>query len=198
MKRQSVLIIGDSYVEGVGAKKNNGWAFLLKDKMSKYLFEISGTGGDHTEKILSRFPGKEYNIYIIQTGTNDSRFRPSKNEEEIPVQKFKNNLLEIINKIHAINSNAKIMFVGLLFVKEEKTSPYKPDKYYKNVIIRKYDKIIENFANEHKIMYVSLREMLKNKESVYDGLHPSENGHIKISQLVANKLKILAKQNNKT
>jgi len=47
-------------------------------------------------------------------------------------------------------------------------------------------------------MYVSLREMLKNKESVYDGLHPSENGHIKISQLVANKLKILAKQNNKT
>lgn len=194
MKKKSILIIGDSYVEGVGAKKNEGWAFLLRNKMPKHIFEISGIGGDHTEKILNRFPEKKYDIYIIQTGTNDSRFRPSRNEEEVPIDKFKNNLLRIINKIYIINNNAKIMLIGLLFVKEEKTSPYKPDKYYKNFIIRKYDNKLIDFAQENNITYVSLGKMLQNKDSVHDGLHPSENGHVMISQIVAKELKMLTKR----
>ena len=189
MGKNRVLIIGDSYVEGVGAKKNKGWAFLLKEKFPNYDFTISGIGGDHTGKLLSRFPSKRHDIYIIQTGTNDSRFRPSIKEEEVPIKQFDNNLLEVLEKIHAVNKHAKIMLIGLLFVNENQTSPYKADKYYKNYNIRKYDQCLKEFSIKYSIRYVSLGMMLKNKDSVLDGLHPSEKGHVIISQIVAEEFK---------
>lgn len=193
MEKNSVLIIGDSYVEGVGAKENEGWAFLLKRKYPNCNFTISGRGGDHTEKLLYRFPSKRYDIYIIQIGTNDSRYRPSRDEEEVPINHFQTNLSRLLKKIYVDNKNAKIMIVGLLFVNEEKTSPYKKDKYYKNRNIRKYDRYLKEFSKKDNIIYVSLDKMLKRKNSVLDGLHPSENGHVMISEIVAEKFNDLVK-----
>jgi len=51
---KDILIIGDSFVEGVGAQDKNGWAQMLSAQYTSHI-TISGVGGD-TIKTLSRLP----------------------------------------------------------------------------------------------------------------------------------------------
>lgn len=187
MKPKNILIIGDSFVEGVGAPSEKGWAYLLADKFPDHKFSISGLGGDTTEKILVRMPSDFYDYFFFQVGTNDSRYRPSKKGTEIAEKKFKKNLKKILS---GIKGESKAFFVGLLFVDERKTSPYKEDKVYSNVTLRRYDNLIKEFCESNeKAEYISLQEMLDNEDYLWDGVHPSERGHKEIATIVSSALR---------
>jgi len=182
------LVIGDSFVEGVGAPVNKGWAYLLKENLQQDSVDVSGEGGDTTEKIIRRFPHVPYERYIVQIGTNDSRYRPSLKTSEIPEKKFRDNLSRIIKIINNANQEAKVIFVGLLFVDEIKTIPYKEDKVYKNTLLRQYDKYIAELCESSGFKYVSLESMLGELSFLSDGVHPSEKGHREIFKLVKQSL----------
>ncbi len=80
------LIIGDSFVEGVGAPQGKGWAAWLARKLEPWVCEVAGEGGDNTGDLIARWPTQSYDTYVVQVGTNDSRFRPSLKGPQVPIR----------------------------------------------------------------------------------------------------------------
>lgn len=181
---KKTLIIGDSFVEGVGAPVNKGWASLFKEYLCDDEVVVSGEGGDTTQKLVQRFPSIFYNNYIVQIGTNDSRYRPSIKACEVSPNEFKQNLAKITRRIKNMNQTANVTFVGLLFVDEVKTVPYKEDKIYKNTLLRQYDNYLSEFCASSSFTFITLESMFGKLEFLSDGLHPSESGHKEIFNLV--------------
>lgn len=194
-KARRILVIGDSFVEGVGGKNTSGWAHAVAAKLSGHVVEISGEGGDDTVKLLARWPKGVYNIVIIQIGTNDSRFRPSRGGPEVAPDKFKANLKKILDASKKINNASYIIVVGLFFVDEALTVPYKEDKVYKNVSIRRYDDIIKKVAKKKGTIYIAISDIATDASLLYDGLHPSDRGHALISARVQDVMERLLQGN---
>ena len=176
-----ILLIGDSFVEGVGGKNSDGWAQHIKEKLNDYDVVVSGEGGDNTEKIIERWPKNPFDLVVVQVGTNDSRFRPSKGGHEIKPSQFTKNISKIIKLAKTKNRASSVILVGLLFVDEGLTVPYKEDKVYQNDGITKYDRLILEAAQKFGADYVSLNAIPTKSEFLSDGLHPSPEAHIKIS-----------------
>jgi lysophospholipase L1-like esterase len=87
-----------------------------------------------------------------------------------------------------LDGGAKAFFVGLLFVDEDRTVPYKEDKIYKKFSIEQYDRVIENECSKSGATYISLRDVPKDRQYLFDGLHPSQKGHEEIAKRVLNAL----------
>ena len=94
-----ILIIGNSFVEGVGADGKNGWAQILSTQYKSNM-TISGVGGDTIKKILARFPkilDKKHQLVILEVGINDSRYRPSLKSREVELTEFLRGLNKFYN-----------------------------------------------------------------------------------------------------
>jgi lysophospholipase L1-like esterase len=188
-RTKRILIIGDSFVEGVGGVDSCGWAHEIQRSFPDFEFVVSGEGGDNTVKLLTRWPKSKFNIIVVQIGTNDSRFRPSISDHEITPGRFSSNLSKIIGKARRRNSAKSVLLVGLFFVDEGLTVPYKEDKIYQNDSIKKYDSLIERAASSNSAKFVSLSSVERNNSLLADGLHPSPDGHAQIATLVSKSLR---------
>lgn len=193
-----ILIFGDSITYGAGDKEG-GWVqrlrrFLdektLSDENYFSVYNL-GIGADNTEDLLQRFKPEtkhrlkeeEKTVFIFAIGINDSQFVHSKNSLRVLPEKFKDNLLVLIN--NAKRFSPKIIFVGLTPVDESKTTlvSWNTDKSYKNEYIKKYDNIIKKVCEENKINHVRVFDKLKVAD-FEDGLHPNSAGHQKIFEIV--------------
>ncbi|MEL6643318.1 MAG: GDSL-type esterase/lipase family protein [Pseudomonadota bacterium] len=181
-----VLIIGDSFVEGVGATGKQGWAQLLRDARDDDAeFTLSGIGGDTIAKILNRqseFFGNSYSKVVLEVGLNDSRYRPSREENEIPISNFGAGVGRFIELWRSNGSN--VLLIGLTRVDETKTVPYKQDKVYRNALIDIYDKCLAEVAISHGARYLPVPKLNDTAEALDDGLHPSDIGHKRIRSAV--------------
>ena len=184
------LIIGDSFVEGVGGTNTRGWAHKVSKFLNGYSVKLSGAGGDNVDDLIERWPNEIFNLYIIQVGTNDSRFRPSMSSHEVSESAFRDGLKKIFNLVRSGNIDAIMIFVGLFFADEAKTVPYKEDKIYNNISLKKFDELIESFCASSGASYISLDEINRDLSLLSDGIHPSPEGHSKIANIVVNNLKL--------
>lgn len=182
------LFIGDSFVEGVGAPAGRGWAHLVAENLSPAVSTIAGQGGDTTVHLLNRWPRTPYGNYYVQVGTNDSRYRPSLKGAEVSIRSFERNLRQIV-RLARRNSGARITFVGLLFVDETRSVPFKPDKIYTNDLIRSYDSVVRKVCSAERCGYITLDSIPRGNTFLADGVHPSEECHLRISQLVLDNIR---------
>ena len=182
-----ILIVGDSFVEGVGAENKYGWAQQFKDSMRDHDTVVSGMGGDNIHKILGRLQSfsDNFDLVILEVGINDSRYRQSKKGNEVALDKFANALREFIRFFRARNRNAAIIILGLTRVNERFTNPYKEDKHYLNSHIEKYDAMIGEVCDNEGVDYVPLPKLLTHEGLLADGIHPSAAGHKLIFQRVS-------------
>lgn len=173
------LIIGDSFVEGVDAAGKYGWAQQFKDHFVAHDVVISGIGGDNIEKILKRLNPYQnrFDCVLLEVGVNDSRYRPSKDGNEIEMSKFADDLIKFIRYFRTLNSNVFIGILGLTRVDEKQTAPYKEDKYYLNKNIIEYDKLIEDVCKKEKVVHLPVPTLLDSDGLLSDGIHPSTKGH---------------------
>ena len=189
----SICIFGDSTAWGAWDTEKGGWVNRLwlytgeKTDGECEIYNLS-ISGETTETILERFESeakiREADAIIFQSGGNDSYLKGKGGPNQIPIDQFRKNLEEIIEKAKNITPN--IIFIGFKNVDESKTMPVSwKDIYYVNAEIKKYDEVMRSVCKENKILYLDIFGLLKN-EDFEDGLHPNITGHKKMFEKVKN------------
>jgi lysophospholipase L1-like esterase len=182
---ERILIAGNSFVEGVGAVEA-GWAHQVALSAVDATVAISGEGGSNTRDLLRRAPilaDRPLDLVLIEIGLNDSRWRPSLNDHEVPLPKFKVNLNSLHSYFRASGA-AVVTFLGLTQVDEALADPYKEDKHYRNPDIKQYDEAIQDVAEDLGAGYIGVPSLRDEPGLLFDGVHPSQRGHDQIAQAV--------------
>jgi lysophospholipase L1-like esterase len=195
----TILIFGGSTTYGK-CDPDGGWAGRLRkyiDQNAKNIDSNSifnlGISGDTTEDVLRRFEFEtkhrikedEEPIFIFSIGINDTQFLHDKQDTRISPDKFRKNLMNLIQMARKFSS--KIVFLGFQPVDESRTDPWKPNKSYKMEYLEKYDKILKEVCKETGTHFIDILPTLRQgdyKSILYDGLHPTSEGHKKIFELV--------------
>ncbi|MEK7096034.1 MAG: GDSL-type esterase/lipase family protein [Patescibacteria group bacterium] len=201
-----VLVFGGSSTLGFWATEG-GWVLRLRkhydtlqitnfSKDQPTIFNL-GISGDSTADLLDRFDNetqvrfREELAFIIDIGANDSAIQDGKERSNIDI--YHKELRELIDKVRKFSD--KILFVGLAPCDEELTIPvaWKKDLHYTNQRIFMFEKVMREVCSEGKIPYVAVFETFKKRlekgEDLFtDGLHPNDEGHELIFQLVRPRL----------
>jgi lysophospholipase L1-like esterase len=212
-----VLVFGASVTQGFWDTEG-GWTARLrrnydelqvkdwsKDQPTVFNLGISGDGTVEllkrieNETVARKWPGEEF-TFIISIGINDSFIR-SNGKENISAQQYRENLSKIAEITKKYSS--KIILLGLQHCDEERTTPVSwTDISYTNERILLFDKEIQDIASEHNLTYVPIFNELKKhhdggQDLYQDGLHPNNQGHQLIFELVRPELdKLLARDAN--
>jgi lysophospholipase L1-like esterase len=193
MKDINICIFGASITWGAYDAEKGGWVdrlklwFFVQDENNYAEVYNLGVPGATTNDLIKRIEieseARKPNIIVFSIGNNDSFFEKSKNENQIRIEKFAENLEKLFLKAQKYTD--KIVFVGLSGVDETKTTPvyWNKDAYYTNADINRYDSEIEKFCGENNLPYISLKNIL-HPGDWEDGLHPNAEGHEKIYKKV--------------
>ena len=186
---QAICIFGDSITWGAVDPENGGWVAQLRryfETNDDYDIAVynQGVSGDNTDDLLARFKvectAREPQIIIFAIGINDSQYIKTKDNPRVSLEKFQNNLVELINQ--AKNFSDKIAFIGLTKVEDEKLMPIPwstEEKFYDNDNVAKYNAVIEKVSSENNLPFLNLLDLLELSD-LDDGLHPNFNGHKKM------------------
>jgi len=186
---QTICIFGDSITWGAVDPENGGWVAQLRryfEANDDYDIAVynQGVSGDNTDDLLVRFKvecvAREPQIIIFAIGINDSQYIKTKDNPRVSLEKFQNNLMELINQ--AKNFSDKIAFIGLTKIEDEKLMPIPwstEEKFYDSDNVAKYNAVIEKVSSEHNLPFLNLLDLLELSD-LDDGLHPNSNGHKKM------------------
>ncbi len=199
-----IFIFGDSITEGLWDSKG-GWAdrikaFVQSEEVKsgiKNYHEVYNLGvdGNTTKQIIDRFesetkarlwPDEEY-AFIFATGTNDTLHRNNQEFESTP-ERYKSELNQLIGLARMYSS--KVMFVDMLPVDENLTNPIKSSssgKCYTNERIRSFNEVLHEVCDNQSLTYIKVSEKYLEqdyKTLLADGIHPNDQGHEVIFDLV--------------
>ncbi len=195
-----ICIFGASIAFGSGDKKFGGWQNHLKVWFAncgqfQHVFNLA-VSGRTTNDIIERFkrellsrksadPDNEI-LALVSVPINDSRFVMENGEvkQEVPEKVFKNNLQKIKNL--ADKYADRLIFLEITKVVDEKTNPWyvvNDGISWKNSIIQKYNKILEEFCEKEKINFIPMFDLFDD-EDLPDGLHPNSVGHQKMFERI--------------
>lgn len=199
MKR--ICIFGDSITWGSGLPFREAWANLLRNYLEGLepiveLYDL-GIDRDTTRELLVRLENEAKNrkadALIFAVGINDSVFRGTKDNSEIPIAEFKKNIEALIKKAGKITN--QIIFVGLVKGDDSLTKPLPRSttgKCYDKENTRIYNQAIKDICSKMEIRFIDLFDELGDSD-FYDGLHPNLEGHRKMfkeikESLIKNKI----------
>lgn len=183
MKDIVSLIYGDSIVYGIGDQEYFGWVnrvkFNLENNKNNYIFNLGIPGQNSTDilnrfenELKSRFNKEDVFNLIFSFGIKDTLLY---NEDKNYLNVFKDNIKNIISISKKYSKN--IYFIGLIIPDISIRTNYNID----NVLL--FDNELENICNENSVNYIRIRDLI-NKDDLFDGLHPNNNGHKKISEFI--------------
>lgn len=210
-----VLVFGDSIAQGFWDTEG-GWVNrlrrhydtqIVKDLKQEdnfpSIFNL-GISGDTTHNVLGRledetevrlWPGEEL-AFIFAIGSNDAAVEGDGKAWSTP-QDYRKELEGIVKK--AKDYTNKIIFLGMPSCEEKLTTPVSWDNInYTNDRMFEFEKVMREFCAEQQILQVpvfeTFQEKLKTGHGLFaDGLHPNNEGHELIFQLVRPELdKLLA------
>ncbi|EKE22023.1 MAG: GDSL-like protein lipase/acylhydrolase [uncultured bacterium] len=184
---KTINIFGDSIAWGA-YDETGGWADRLKSyfmNLDKGYFDFYnlGVSGDNTDDLLKRFKieneARTPDVIIIAIGTNDASYVASKDDNYVSLDKFENNLSEIIKQAKIFTN--EIIFVGLTKSNEKMVTPapWATDFYYKNKDAKIYNTKIKEICQKNNLLFIEMMD-LSNNDDLEDGLHPNTKGHEKM------------------
>lgn len=205
-----ILIFGDSIVWGAWDTEG-GWVARLRKTFSEQAIASGfenyhsvynlGISGNTTRDILNRFEEEAKSRFedgekciVFAVGVNDSQFDIETKESLVPTEEFKQNLLRLIGEAEKITP--RILFIGLLPVEDEKLNPmpWEPTHGYATDYVRRYEQIIKEVAEGQGVQFIPLLDEFLEKDFkglLIDGIHPTNEGHSVIAQIVQRELKNL-------
>jgi lysophospholipase L1-like esterase len=201
-----VLVFGASSAQGYWDSQG-GWADRLKhyyDELQMSDFSVEqpkvmnlGVSGDTARQVLSRIDSEtrarqnaKGTSIVIQVGSNNAA--EEKGQLRSTAEEYQAELEKIITKAKQLTG--KVMVVGFPAVDESKTNPIAwADLSYKNANIQKLENAAKATAEKLGIPFVPVFESFKPGMNAHDGLHPNDEGHQLIFELVRPELdKLLA------
>ena len=203
MKETSIMVFGDSITYGEVDTEYGGWVNRLRlylDNEEKNDFNTFNLGisGEISEETLIRFESEcsvrydkeENTIIIFAIGINDAQDVNGK--YRVSIDDFENNIKKLVSKAKKFTDN--ILFIGLTKVDESKVVPWpgNTSKSFFNEKIIKFDNLLEKTCDDENVLYLKIYNLLS-LEELGDGLHPNNDGHQKICDVVLNKIKDLIK-----
>lgn len=213
-----VLVFGDSITQGYW-DTDGGWVERvrryydllqvtdLEGRNEPTVFNL-GISADNSENVLKRIAPEtvartrhgDLPVVIIQIGVNDSSTNPPQNKRGVglPIEQYEQNLKAIIETVKPLSS--KIMFIGLSACDESRTTPTSwGDFYYTNESIGKYENKLRDVTAEQDIPFIPIferfmAELRRGRDLLPDGLHPNNDGHAFMSEIILRELEpMLAK-----
>jgi lysophospholipase L1-like esterase len=207
-----VLVFGDSITQGYW-DTDGGWvekirkhydtlqASDLDGRDEPTVFNL-GISADNSKNVLDRIESEtiartrhgNLPVIVIQIGVNDSSTDelPEGESVSLPIEKYEQNLKMIIDKVKPISS--KIIFVGLSACDETKTTPVSWGSFhYTNEAIKNYENKIKEIAEESSVAFIPVfdrfkAEIDKGVDLLPDGLHPNNDGHTFMAELILGEL----------
>ena len=183
-------IWGDSITYGKCDSEGLGWVGRLrKSLLANASVYNRGICGDTTDDLLSRFSSEadsiDPNLVVFAIGINDSKFLPGETENRIPMNRYKENMKELVAA--ARKHTDKIYLVGPTKVYKERVS--KTGTNFINSEIRKYDNFLKELAETENFIYIPTFEILDTDNDLADGLHPNAQGYEKMSEVISKYIK---------
>lgn len=201
-----ILVFGDSIVYGAWDAEG-GWVERLKkwahQKTVKSNGETKvqvlnlGIGGDSSTKILARieseivarYSGSWPFIFVFTFGTNDERSIDGK--VETTIEQYEANIHKIIDC--AKQHTDKIIFLGIPPLGHP-TVVFKGQEY-SDERIKQYEDVLRKIVQENNLLFIEVREVFETRKAnglyAYDNLHPNDEGHQLIADLVRPELEKL-------
>jgi lysophospholipase L1-like esterase len=194
------LIFGDSIVQGFN-DLTGGWVQRLRESLTldDYVFNL-GVSGDTTEGLVQRFEQElkprlssegEPNYVLIAIGSNDSAWNNQLKQKWVPVDKYKNNLMQLIRT--ARKHTDKVVLISPEPIDQAKVDPipWDPALSYKTELVKQYNRAMKLVAEAEKLKFVDLFNQLPPEyiKTLDDGVHPDAIGHEMIFNLVKTVLK---------
>ncbi len=203
-----ILVFGDSVTQGhwdtKGGWVNRLWNHYstiqtddLQNRNEPTVFNL-GISADNSRNILNRIAdetqartrGDKLPIVILQIGVNDSSTDNGGESRSVrvPIEEYEDNLEEIITTVQPLCS--KLIFVGSSACDETRTTPVSWGNFhYTNESIETYENVMKKVADRNDLLFIPifdkfLHELEAGKNFVPDGLHPNNDGHKFISELV--------------
>jgi lysophospholipase L1-like esterase len=182
-----ICVFGSSIAWGAWDEMG-GWVSRLRNYLTRDhrdYFDVYNLAidGDDSKGVLKRFSAENEvrrpGIIIVSIGMNDSYYANSKNDPNVPIEKFQNNLGELLTIARKCSS--KIIFVGLTDIDEIKTKPVPWNKNvnYDKENVALYNMKIKEFCEKNNLKFIEMQGLL-NKDDLEDGLHPNAKGHEKM------------------
>ncbi len=200
-----VLVFGDSITQGYW-DTDGGWVDRLRNHFdSRQVQDLQrdepsifnlGISADNSGNVLARIAAEtkartrhnKLPIVIVQIGINDSS-TGSPQGVGVPIEQYAENLRGIIDTAKPLSS--KIILVGLSACDESRTTPVSwGDFYYTNAAIKRYEDTMKAVAAEHDIPSIPvfdafLKATAQGKDILPDGLHPNNDGHKVLYDIVS-------------
>lgn len=176
-------IWGDSITYGAGDSEALGWVGRLRKSFGTdgdvgvYNF---GVCGDTTDDLLKRFSVEADAIkpdtIVFAVGINDSKYEVGQTENKIPLEKYKQNMQELLKL--AKNCTDKIYIVGA--TKVDETLVRDSGTRFVNETIQVYNHFLKEFSESENLTYVDVFGVLNIGTDLDDGLHPNAQGYEKL------------------
>jgi lysophospholipase L1-like esterase len=199
-----ILFFGDSITQGFWAS-DAGWVELLRRHYDRIALEDlqnrnaptifnMGVSGDTTDNLLARIESEtkvriwkdDPIIVVIAIGTNDDVFESF--NQQAPSESYKANLQQIIDKVKPIAQD--VVLIGSTACDEKLTNPVSWDNVcYTNRELEHSEQVIKQVAEANDLVFIPLfgqfkAELDAGKDLLEDGLHPNDNGHVFIADVV--------------
>jgi len=188
-----IAVFGDSITYGQKDLEAGGWVNRLRLDLANdssvpgcHVFNMgisSQTTGEVLERMERECKGRMLDgfnrIIILAAGINDTQIRDG--EVLVPLTEFRGNIVKLIDaaKRHADH----VIYVGLTPVREKATNPWDKVSSWKNEYIKRYDAVIQEICADEGVCYVHMYDQIDPALN-RDGLHPSEEGHIKMAAVM--------------
>lgn len=207
LKGLTINFLGDSITEGHGTTDSSkAFHQLIKEKHGLKLAYNYGVGGtriarkinptqttiwDYTFELRSEIMDRNADTVVVFGGTNDYGHgdAPLGDADSKDIFTFCGAVNSLIDKLEQNFPNAKIVFMTPIHrLEETKPAPLTPD----GKTLSDYAKAIKEVCAKKDIAVIDLFEINPldpaDTQLVPDGLHPNDDGHKILAEVVANEL----------
>lgn len=188
----NICIFGDSITWGAYDPVNGGWATLLRnflEEKGEFITTYNlGICGDNSSGLLKRFrieaEPRKPDLIIFAIGANDIKHQKGK---AVHFDEFEDNMGNLLTQ--AGEFTKKIVILGITPVDEKLTSGNQPLDYFReNKDVDRCNEILKTMAVKQNLVFIPIPKSFLETDLSDDGLHPNTNGHLKIFEIIKEKV----------
>lgn len=183
----NIGVWGDSITHGSCDEEALGWVGRIRKALPtddyNHIYNF-GICGDTSDDLIARLDVELAAIHpekvIFSIGINDSKFPEGSDTHLVSLEKYEQNLSELIEKTKTYTK--AITIVGATRVDDEWRSAR--GSRFMNEEIAKFNEVMKTVAVDNNLDYIDVFETLDPTIDLADGLHPNAQGYQKMFEVI--------------